>query len=249
MSDDPIVAPGPDSSALVAARGVSKIFPSGNRTIRVLEGVDFDVHAGETVAITGASGAGKSTFLHILGLLDVPTGGEVRIGGRPTSSLSEADKADIRSSFYGFVFQFYHLLPELTALENVLLPSMIRTSWSDWSRVRPENRARAYELLEAVRLADRASHRPGTLSGGERQRVAIARALMNRPRVVLCDEPTGNLDSRTSGEIVDLLVRLGVEHSQTFVIVTHEMSLARIARRILRLQDGSLVAETSGSAA
>lgn len=245
MNDPAATGSGP----LVQARAVSKVFPSGNRTIRVLDGVDFDVHAGETVAIMGASGAGKSTFLHILGLLDEPTGGEVRIGGRPTSLLSEAEKAEIRNGFYGFVFQFYHLLPELTALENVLLPAMIRTPWSDWTAARPGLRARALDLLDSVKLSDRASHRPSTLSGGERQRVAIARALMNSPRVVLCDEPTGNLDSKTSAEIVQLLVRLGEERGQTFVIVTHEPSLARIAGRILRLADGALRNETSESAA
>ncbi len=243
MSDAALAAP------ILEARDVRKAFPSGNRTLEVLSGVDLDVFAGETLAIMGASGAGKSTLLHILGLLDAPTGGEVRIAGRPTTDLSEVEQAAIRSSFFGFVFQFYHLLPELTALENVMLPAMIRAHFRAWKHEADAVRGRAFELLGAVKLADRAAHRPGALSGGERQRVAIARALMNTPRIVLCDEPTGNLDAKTSAEIVHLLVRLGEERGQTFVIVTHEPSLARIAGRVLKLADGVLEPEASETAA
>ena len=213
----------------------------GGGRLEVLRGVDFRVSAGEIVAITGESGSGKSTLLHLLGLLDTPTDGEVRFDGQNAAYLSDRDRARIRNQEIGFVFQLYFLVPELTALENVFTPSLIRHSVSAWWGRRHEARERARELLEVVGLTDRAGHRPHQLSGGESQRVALARALMHRPGVVLCDEPTGNLDPATKGGIHQLILDLNRREGQAFVIVTHDRNLAALAGRTLEIRkDGCL---------
>jgi lipoprotein-releasing system ATP-binding protein len=228
-------------SGFLEARDIRREFRIGDRTLPVLRGIDLSVDPGEVVAIVGPSGAGKSTFLHILGLLDTPTSGSVSFKGKTYSSLSDRERARMRNSTFAFVFQFYHLLPELTALENVMMPVMIQSSIPAWFVRRAEARKRAEELLGRMGMGERVRHVPGALSGGERQRVAIARALMTRPEVVFCDEPTGNLDSVTSQEIQDLLWSLAEEKRTTFVMVTHEPALARRANRVVRMVDGLIV--------
>jgi lipoprotein-releasing system ATP-binding protein len=219
---------------LVAARGLTKVFLHGGRTLDVLRGIDVDVDSGEMVSIVGQSGAGKSTFLHILGTLDTPSAGELRFEGRMVAGLPEAARADLRNKGIGFVFQFHHLLPEFSALENVMMPALI-------GRVaRGEAESRAARLLEQVGLAERASHRPGELSGGEQQRVALARALILRPKLLLADEPTGNLDSHTGAAIHDLLFQLNAEYRTAMVVATHNEELAARMPRRLRMTDGRL---------
>ena len=206
----------------------------GDEPLTVLEDLHMTVEAGEIVAVVGESGTGKSTLLHLLGALDRPTSGTVRFNGEDLFAKSDDELAAFRNRSIGFVFQFHHLLPEFTALENVAMPALIRQrSMSD---VTP----RARDLLEMLGLGDRADHRPGTLSGGEKQRVAIARALMNEPALVLMDEPTGNLDARTAEPMHQEIERLSEEMEQTFVLATHDPSLARIADRALRLEFGQL---------
>ena len=226
----------------LAARGIRKSYPSGESgELHVLRGVDLTVRSGEAVAVIGASGAGKSTFLHILGALDRPTSGEVVLGDRTVTELADRELAAVRNRHVGFVFQFHHLLREFTALENVLMPQLIA------GRDREAAGRRARELLEAVGLADRLDHKPWQLSGGEQQRVAVARALANQPLVLLADEPSGNLDHQTSQRLHDLLFDLRRERDLSMVLVTHNTELARRADRILRLEDGSLspLAESS----
>jgi len=206
----------------------------------VLKGVDFRVRAGEFVAIVGASGSGKSTLLHLIGLLDLPDAGDVALHGVATAGLSKRRWNRTRCREIGFVFQFYHLLPELNVMENVLLPAMVDTGVHRWFSRRNVLRTRAREAIEQVGLSERMKHRPQELSGGERQRVAIARALMNEPRVLLADEPTGNLDSKTGRQIIDLLREYNRRAGQTTVMVTHDASLAEQADRILHLRDGRL---------
>ncbi len=220
--------------------GLRKSYRIGGREIGVLRGIDLALARGEMVALLGASGAGKSTLLHCLGLLDVPTGGSVRLRGVDASSLSFAQRARTRNREIGFVFQFYHLIPELDALENTLLPRWIGPGAGPL-RSKREARERAGELLGRLGLAERLRHRPAQLSGGERQRVAIARALFADPEIVLCDEPTGNLDSKTGGEIVDLLLALNRESGKTFVIATHNPELARRCPRRVRIEDGKIL--------
>jgi lipoprotein-releasing system ATP-binding protein len=213
---------------------VYKGFPKGNTWLDVLKGVTLAVKAGEMVAVVGPSGSGKSTLVHVIGALDRPSRGTVRFKGRDVFGLSEQELAVFRNRHVGFVFQFHHLLPELTALENVMLPGLIAR------RSRPEVLAGATELLGMMGLAERMEHRPGELSGGEQQRVAIARALMNHPDLVLADEPTGNLD-RQSGEAVQgLLRKLNQERKQTFIVVTHNEAFAGALDRRVRLVDGEL---------
>lgn len=220
---------------LLEGSGLEKSYPlGGKRRLPVLKGVDLGVEAGEILAIVGPSGAGKSTLLHLLGGLDPPTAGEIRFKERNLYRLPDRERSRVRNLSFGFVFQFYHLVPELTARENVMLPGWI-------ARRRPppaEQRRRAEALLEAVGLADRAGHRPAELSGGEQQRVAVARALVHRPEVVFCDEPTGNLDSESGAGVLELLLRMNREYRTTFVIVTHEASIRRLAGRVLHLKDG-----------
>jgi putative ABC transport system ATP-binding protein len=221
---------------LYELRGASKSFRRGDVTITALDGIDLTIEAGEIVALEGPSGSGKTTLLQLLGALDRPSAGQVFFEGRDLNALSSRELADIRLRAFGFVFQTFNLIPTLTALQNVeakLAPTGISAS---------ALRERAVALLDEVGLGDRAEHLPTQLSGGEQQRVAIARALATEPRVVLADEPTGNLDSRTGAEIVDLLTALSAEHRQTVVLVTHDHDVAAKAQRALQMQDGRLLA-------
>jgi lipoprotein-releasing system ATP-binding protein len=219
---------------LVEARQLRKTYRMGRRLIEVLQGVNLTLNAGAFLAVRGASGAGKSTLLHLMGGLDTPTSGEILIGGERLDRMSSAVLSRFRNRKVGFVFQAYHLLPELTALENVCLPARM-------ARVPPMQAETAgRELLGRVGLGNRLDHRPYELSGGEQQRVAIARALINGPELVLADEPTGNLDSRTGGEIIDLLCALREERRATLVVATHDSHVAARAPRVMELMDGRL---------
>jgi lipoprotein-releasing system ATP-binding protein len=221
-------------SELIRAEGLTKVYRSGSTQLEVLKGIDLTIKTGELVAIHGPSGVGKSTLLHILGTLDRPTSGTVRYGDVSVDGLSEKTLARLRNERIGFIFQFYHLLPEFTALENVLIPAMV-----NGQRLK-DARRRAQQLLASVGLSEREAHKPDALSGGEQQRVAIARALINGPDAVFADEPTGNLDEKTGREIYKLISRLNEENRTTFVIVTHEPSLARAAHRSLHMADGRI---------
>jgi predicted ABC-type transport system involved in lysophospholipase L1 biosynthesis ATPase subunit len=224
-------------NAQVEAIGVRKSYTVGRNTIAVLRGADLAVAPGETVAIVGKSGAGKSTLLHLLGGLDHPDAGEVRVEGRDLRAMTRRELALLRAGGLGFVFQSYHLLPEMDVLENVMLPALaLRGAWRAGKRAR----ARAESLLEAVGLTQRATHTPMELSGGEQQRVALARALMNEPRIVLADEPTGNLDEATGHQVLDLLFRLVREKRRTLIVVTHNEHVAAACHRTLKLTDGAL---------
>ena len=239
LAVEPPVAPRP---VALSARGITKSYRMGGKPLPVLRGVDLDVREGEILAVLGSSGSGKSTLLHVLGWLDHPDGGAIDYEGRDRASLSARERAELRNRVIGFVFQFYHLLPELTALENVLLPSMILWRGAAWRRNGPQARERAKGLLDRVGLSARTTHRPSQLSGGERQRVAIARALQNRPRFLFCDEPTGNLDGRTAADVRRVLWDLNREEGQTLVVVTHDATLAADAHRSVHLVDGRIVA-------
>ena len=229
----------PSSSAVaqppVEAEGLRRAYAGvAGPPLDVLRGVSLAVDRGEAVAITGASGAGKSTLLHLLGALDRPTGGSVRIGGTDTRSLDDGAAAELRNRRIGFVFQFHHLLREFTALENVMMPALVGGESEQAAR------AKSSELLAQVGLADRSRHKPAQLSGGEQQRVAVARALVNQPLVVLADEPTGNLDPRTSEGVHDILFGLKARREVALVVVTHNRDLASRAERVLQLREGVL---------
>jgi lipoprotein-releasing system ATP-binding protein len=218
---------------------VVKDYPSGETTLRVLKGITLEIEPSKITAIVGPSGAGKSTLLHILGFLDRPTSGDVIYRGQRLSRTDRVEQAQTRNAKFGFVFQMYHLLPELTAQENTLLPLMIRHSTGEWMGNRRALHEKGRALLTRLGLSERLHHLPSQLSGGERQRVAIARALIGDPDIVFCDEPTGNLDAATSQEIQKLILELSEE--KTFLIVTHDPNVAGMAHRQLRLVDGHFV--------
>lgn len=228
------------SDLAIKVRGLYKSYRMGRSDLHVLRGLSFEVKKGEFVAIVGASGSGKSTLLHLIGLLDRPDKGNVALDGVSTDNISSSQRNRIRCRDVGFVFQFYYLLPELNVLENVLLPAKVDISAVSWIARRGPIRSRAKDLLEQLGLEGRLRHRPKELSGGERQRVAIARALINNPKVILADEPTGNLDSKTGGQIMEVLNRFHMELNQTVLMVTHDLSLTAQADHILHLQDGRL---------
>jgi lipoprotein-releasing system ATP-binding protein len=219
---------------VIRAEALAKTYAEGKLRTPVFDGLDLAVHAGETVAILGASGAGKSTLLHLLGGLDTPTAGEVFVAGQKMSALSDAARGQLRNRALGFVYQFHHLLPEFTAVENVMLPVLLNgTAVADAAQ-------KAKALLESVGLGHRLDHKPGELSGGERQRAAVARALVNRPACVLGDEPTGNLDEKTAEKVFGMMLELTRAQRTSLVLVTHDRSLARRLDRVLELHEGRL---------
>jgi lipoprotein-releasing system ATP-binding protein len=228
------------NGSILAASGVRKSFRMGDSEIEVLKNADLSVTAGEFIAIEGRSGSGKSTLLHILGALDSCNGGAVVFNGRDIAKLSSSERANVRNAQFGFVFQFYHLLPELNVLENTMLPVMIEYSLGQFGTRKSEVASLAKQLLAEMGLEHRLRHRPQHLSGGERQRVAIARALMNKPRILFADEPTGNLDADTGRQIMSVLEKLHQKNGQTIVMVTHDRSVAQQADRILVLESGRL---------
>ena len=225
---------------ILRARGIKRTFQMGQQVSVVLKHVDLTLRAGEFVAIEGRSGSGKSTLLHILGALDAPDSGTIEFNGRDLSAMSGRERSHLRNTEFGFVFQFYHLLPELNVTENTLLAPMIEYSWLGFRSRAHQLKQRATQILTELGLEHRLNHKVTVLSGGERQRVAIARALMNSPKILFADEPTGNLDAETGRQIMQVLERLHREQGQTIVLVTHDRSLARQADRVLVLKDGRL---------
>ena len=225
-----------NKASLLTTTGLCKSFNEGDLRVDVLRGIDLEIHEKDSIAIIGASGSGKSTLLHLLGGRDLPSQGEIRINGKCMSDLSDTERGHIRNRYMGFVYQFHHLLPEFTALENVAMPFLIRRT------NREEALLRSSEMLARVGLGERTRHKPGELSGGERQRAAIARALVTQPRCLLADEPTGNLDEHTADQIFDLMLELNNDYDTTLVMVTHNMNLARRMNRIFELHEGRLYA-------
>ncbi len=230
---------GMDAPAL-ETRDLTKVYGEGETAVHALDGVSIEIALGEMVAIMGPSGSGKSTLLHLLGALDTPSSGQILLGGRRYDGLDDGELTRLRRDRIGFVFQFFNLLPALTAEENALLPALIA------GRRDEETRRRARALLERVGLGPRAEHLPGELSGGEQQRVSIARALLSSPEIVLADEPTGNLDTRSSGEVLELLRELNEAEDQTLVIVSHDPEAAATAGRVIFLRDGKVAGEVTG---
>ncbi|MCW2877076.1 MAG: transporter related [Sphaerisporangium sp.] len=226
-----------DAAPALSLRGLTRSYPSGTKTLEVLKGVDLDVYPGEIVGLIGPSGSGKSSLLHAAGLLERPTGGKVILDGADASKLNDGARTRLRLRGIGFIYQFHHLLAEFSAIDNVALPVMIAGG------TRRAARARAEDLLTRLGLAERLSHQPGQLSGGEQQRVAIARALIGHPPLLLADEPTGNLDSVTGREVMDLLASLRHRFGMTMIIATHNPELAASCDRLIRLRDGSVVSD------
>ncbi|WP_156087799.1 MULTISPECIES: lipoprotein-releasing ABC transporter ATP-binding protein LolD [unclassified Lysobacter] len=224
----------PADDAVIRCTGLAMTYAEGKLVTPVFDGLDLAVERGETVAILGASGAGKSTLLHLLGGLDTPTAGEVFVAGQRMNALSDAARGALRNRALGFVYQFHHLLPEFTALENVMLPVLLAGA------AVPDASQRAKALLESVGLGHRLVHKPGELSGGERQRAAVARALVNKPACVLGDEPTGNLDEKTAATVFELMLALNREQGTSLVLVTHDRRLARRLDRVMELHEGKL---------
>jgi putative ABC transport system ATP-binding protein len=232
LSDDPAV--------VLVARDLTRVYGEGGAAVRALDGASIEVRRGEIVAIMGPSGSGKSTMLHLLGALETPSSGEISLDGERYDGLDDAGLTRVRRDRIGFVFQFFNLLPSLTAEENVLLPALIAGDRGEAAR------SRVRELLDRVGLAARAEHLPAEMSGGEQQRVSIARALLRDPELVLADEPTGNLDSRSSAEVLELLRELSESEQQTVVMVTHDPGAAAIADRVIFLRDGKVAGEIPG---
>jgi len=222
---------------ILEASNINKSYSRSGSVLHILKGIDLKIKEGEIVSIAGPSGAGKSTLLHVLGGLDQPDQGAVNLDGDDVYSLNDGPRAKMRNDKVGFVFQFYHLLPEFTALENVLLPAMIQARQGKKKKFE----GAASSLLEKVGLKSRMQHKPYQLSGGEQQRVAIARALINKPRIVFCDEPTGNLDSESGEDIINLLMDLNKKNNQTLVIVTHDEHVAIRSHRVIHIRDGELI--------
>ena len=230
----------PHPPRFLSLRKVAKEYPQGDAPLKVLKGVTLQVREGEALMIVGPSGAGKSTLLHILGLLDTPTSGQVRFKDDDLTALPARKRARLRNTLFGFVFQFFHLLPDFNALENVIMPAMVGSTALGWPGRKRAVHERARQLLDRVGLSDRVTHRPTQLSGGERQRVAICRALINRPPILLLDEPTGNVDSQTGREILDLIHDLNAREGQTLVMVTHDPEATERAGRVIHMRDGHL---------
>ncbi len=222
---------------MLEAQDVHKIYHHASNRLHVLKGINLEIEEGDVLAIVGPSGAGKSTLLHILGGLDKPSEGKVVFGDQDIYRLNDKQRARIRNEKVGFIFQFYHLLPEFTALENVILPALVHRKGGDMKFLK----GKGEDLLNRVGLRERKEHKPHELSGGEQQRVAIARALVNDPDVIFCDEPTGNLDSERGTEIIDLLMELNVKNKQTLVFVTHDEDIARRSHKTIHMRDGMLV--------
>ncbi len=221
---------------IIKISGLRKVYKDGAKELEVLRGIDLEIKKKEFLVVQGPSGAGKSTLLHILGGLDNPTEGSVHFENKNIYSLSETERAKFRNRKIGFVFQFFHLLPELSALENVLLPALLKSWWD-----RKKSLIYAKHLLETLGLSDRITHKPKQLSGGEQQRVAMARSLVNKPELLLCDEPTGNLDSENGNKIIELIKKINHDSGMSIVLVTHDKEIAGSAGRVVHLKDGLVV--------
>ncbi len=221
---------------MLIAKNIFKTYTEIGAPLEVLKGVNLSIESGEFVSLVGPSGAGKSTFLHILGGLDSPTQGQVFLDQEDIYQMTDSRRAVVRNTKIGFVFQFYYLLPEFNALENVVLPALIKEGFSS----KKELERKGFDLLERVGMSQRALHKPKQLSGGEQQRLAIARALINNPKIIFCDEPTGNLDSQSGENIMALLLQLNKDHGQAVVMVTHDLHLAKQAKRSVHMQDGRI---------
>lgn len=222
-------------SAAMQANGVWKLYASGTSTVEAVRGVHLTLQTGEMVAIMGPSGCGKTTLLNVLSGIDEPTAGSVTVNNQPLFGISDNERTSVRSKYLGFIFQDFNLLPVLSAVENVELPLLLLGYGAN------DARKRALEALKDVGLEERSQHRPAELSGGQQQRVAVARAIVHRPSVILCDEPTGNLDSKTSGEVLTLLKRLNSEQNTTFLIVTHDAKIASLCDRVIQMDDGLII--------
>ncbi|MDK2826204.1 MAG: lipoprotein-releasing system ATP-binding protein [Methanolobus sp.] len=227
-----------DASYIIRARGLSKVYLNGVE-VHALDNVDLDIKKGEFLSITGPSGSGKSTLLHMIGILDTPTSGSITIDGRVVTDMSEKERSKVRNEVLGFIFQYHHLMPDFNALENVMMPLLIG------GMKRSDAKKIAAKLLEDVGLGDRMDHLPNQLSGGQAQRVAIARALANNPGIVIGDEPTGNLDTKSSDRIYELLRQLNRDRGQTFILVTHDEEMARKTDRIVRIVDGRIASDSA----